>query len=532
MNRNRLKPPCRRQDRPGRCSMAISSSSPVARPTWSEGVTSEIGREFEPTESTNSWGQLYSLSGRAPQVDALALLRLARHDQRFYWAKPAAGPDTGERLAAIGVAAELATPPLLNPSAANGPDRFALIRQQATQLFTGSVHLVLDADSSPRSIMASEGHPARPRLFGGFAFSPEFVPDNTWSVFHPAHFVLPHFQLYEVGEERWLTVNTLLPESESRTGVLAGMKDALAALYQALEGAMLSTHYPGDNPQSPPNQPPETRYPMSTDQWQTMVRQATDAIQAGNLQKVVLSRVAEIRRSHPPDLEKVIVDFRSDYANCFHFLFEPARERFFLGATPELLVELRERSFQTMALAGSAPRGRNEVDDQLFAQQLLNSAKNCHEHQLVVDSVRNRLTHISSDLHIPTEPAIFRLHNIQHLLTPISGRVNTDAETDVLTLVELLHPTPAMGGVPASEALRFLAESEPVPRGWYAAPVGWLDANLDGAFAVAIRSAICQYERAWLYAGAGIVEDSDPEREWAEIELKFKPMLSVLTDQR
>ena len=98
----------------------------------------------------------------------------------------------------------------------------------------------------------------------------------------------------------------------------------------------------------------------------------------------------------------------------------------------------------------------------------------------------------------------------------------------MLPLLEALHPTPAMGGVPQAQAMDYIAQAEPVPRGWYASPVGWIDHNLDGAFAVAIRSAVSQNERVWLYAGAGIVADSIPQKEWDETALKFKPMLGAL----
>ena len=118
------------------------------------------------------------------------------------------------------------------------------------------------------------------------------------------------------------------------------------------------------------------------------------------------------------------------------------------------------------------------------------------------------------------------LSNIQHLFTPIRATLNK-AE-GILPLVEVLHPTPALGGSPRDLALDFISRAEPTPRGWYAAPVGWIDYKLDGAFAVAIRSAVAQERRAWLYAGAGIVADSVPEKEWAETGLKFRPMLEAL----
>jgi menaquinone-specific isochorismate synthase len=141
-------------------------------------------------------------------------------------------------------------------------------------------------------------------------------------------------------------------------------------------------------------------------------------------------------------------------------------------------------------------------------------------------SMLERLAPLTSQLEISPQPGVHKLRNIQHLFTPVRARLL--APDGVLPLVHLLHPTPALGGSPRALAMQFIQKAEPVPRGWYAAPVGWIDYRLDGAFAVAIRSAVSQENRAWLYAGAGIVADSQPRREWEETALKFQPMLHAL----
>ena len=140
--------------------------------------------------------------------------------------------------------------------------------------------------------------------------------------------------------------------------------------------------------------------------------------------------------------------------------------------------------------------------------------------------MRGRLTGLGAELEIPDAPVVYTLSNIQHLYTPIQGKLA--AAIGVLPLVETLHPTPALGGAPREQALAFISQAESVPRGWYAAPVGWIDHNLDGAFGVAIRSAVAQRQRVWLYAGAGIVADSEPEKEWAETGWKFRPIQQAL----
>jgi menaquinone-specific isochorismate synthase len=249
-------------------------------------------------------------------------------------------------------------------------------------------------------------------------------------------------------------------------------------------------------------------------------------MKANELQKVVLSRVCEIRFAERVDVDNALDYLREKYAGCYLFLFEPSPHLAFYGATPELLVKVEGREIETMALAGSIRRGGSDAEDEALAQELLDDPKNRYEHALVADSVRARLASLTDELDAHDAPEIMKLSNIQHLYTPIRGRLK--AKSGVLPLVEALHPTPAMGGVPQEAAMDYIARAEPVPRGWYASPVGWIDHNLDGAFAVAIRSAISQNERVWLYAGAGIVADSTPQKEWDETALKFKPMLGAL----
>jgi menaquinone-specific isochorismate synthase len=244
------------------------------------------------------------------------------------------------------------------------------------------------------------------------------------------------------------------------------------------------------------------------------------------LQKVVLSRVAEIRFTHKVNVDAAL-DYLSDqYADCYRFLFEPRPHHAFFGATPELLAQVQGRQLQTMALAGSIRRGHNAVEDDAYAAEIFIDPKNRHEHALVVEALRERLQPMTSELDVPDVPDVLKLSNIMHLHTPVAGTLK--AEAGVLPVIERLHPTPAMGGKPRDMALRFMTDIEPVPRGWYAAPIGWIDHNLDGMFGVAIRSAVSQDKRVWLYAGVGIVSGSESESEWQETALKFRPMLDAL----
>lgn len=462
--------------------------------------------------------RVISLFAAAPDLDVDAFLQSAYGQERFYWSEPGplALPLT---MAGIGIAAEIRAAPVLDPEIeyAHLPGhRFAEIADASRQLFTGSLVQPAELTTEIGSFTDWSHHPARPRLFGGFAFQDDFVPDNTWSVFYPAQFVLPHFQWVRIGKEAFLTINALIPLDEEPSESLDGLREALAARLALTSRSQRHSITPHD-----------IHYPMSADMWRDIVRNATQAIAEEHLEKVVLSRVCEVRTKELIDAAATLKFLNSHYNDSYRFIFEPVPHHAFFGATPELLIQKTGDSIITMALAGSAARGQTIEHDERLASQLLASRKDRHEHQLVVDTIHRNLDGLMAEIHIPTEPRMLKLINIQHLLTPIEGRLR-NSKLGILPLVNLLHPTPAMGGVPSGAALAFLRRAELVPRGWYAAPIGWLDACGDGVFAVAIRSAVTQHSRAWLYAGAGIVGDSEPEREWVETSLKFRPMLGAL----
>lgn len=455
--------------------------------------------------------RLVSLYTPVSGLGALDFLRGTRGQERFYFAEPGGESE----LAGVGVAAELVVPPILGDDAAALPfQRFDDIEAQARRLFDGAILLAAQGTGG-NGTTPQDTSEARPRLFGGFAFQDDFVPDNTWSLFNPAEFTLPHYQFARRGDAAFLTINALIGPGDSLADTVDGLSEALAARLAHV------TTLPAEPPR-----PAGLRYPMTYDLWRGIVHQATGAIRNGHLQKVVLARVCEVRTAAPIDAVAPLEYLTGHYGDCYRFLFEPHPHHAFFGATPELLVRKAGRAVSTMALAGSIGRGPTPAADDVLAAQLLSSAKDRHEHQLVVDAIRANLNGLA--LEPPAAaPSVLRLRNIQHLLTSITGHTPGVGES-VLRLACRLHPTPAMGGAPSDEALAFLRRAEPVPRGWYAAPIGWLDGALDGAFAVAIRSAVTQHDRAWLYAGAGIVGASEPDAEWAETALKFRPMLGAL----
>ena len=463
--------------------------------------TGDWATEQSPVSSLQSFQEQRLVSYSLPVADlsAMAFLRHAEGQERFFW------EDVRDRItfAGFGAAANLM---------GWGNGRILHIRQQAQSLFQDAV-LLGDAPEL-----------ARPRLFGGFAFNEDFLPDNTWAAFQPAHFILPHYQFVKIGKEAWLTINALIPLADDPEHSLPILQEAL----QTRRDVLLET---GDwrletEQKSPVSNLQSLSYPMPPDEWARLINAVRQDIATTELKKVVLARVCEAKFDGRINIYRALDYLNDHYADCYRFVFEPRPFHTFLGATPELLAKVEGQTLTTMGLAGSIRRSADPLEDAALGQQLIESAKDRHEHEVVVMSILSRLAPLTSQLEISPAPGVYKLSNIQHLFTPIRG---TLAQPDgILPLIDALHPTPAMGGSPRALALDFISRAEPVPRGWYASPVGWIDYKLDGAFAVGIRSAVVQERRAWLYAGAGIVADSEPEKEWAETGLKFRPMLEAM----
>lgn len=438
------------------------------------------------------YGRLISTHIPCPDVTLAQFLQSGLGQERFYWENS----QDDVAFAAIGSALEIL---------AYGEDRFETIRHHAIEIFADA--MVLD-----------EQEPfAAPRLFGGFSFRDDFVPDVAWSDFPPAHFVLPHYQLVRVQDKTWLGINAHIPYGEPPLELLDDLKEALLAKVAELQSQTLHD--------LPSMTQTDLNYPLPYEVWQRYITDATKRMREGEFNKVVLSRVAELRFDNTVVVDKALDYLAETYPETYRFLFEPRPYSAFFGATPELLASVSGKAFSTMALAGSIQRGNTPAKTQGYANELLNSAKDRYEHQLVIDGIQERLRPLSDSVDIG-ETGIMTLSNIQHIHTAIEATLKRD--DGIIPIVEALHPTPALGGDPREIAMQMIGNYEAVPRGWYAAPVGWIDRNLDGQFAVAIRSAIAQEKRVWLYAGAGIVADSDPQKEWDEIALKFTPMLKAL----
>ncbi|MFW5974195.1 MAG: isochorismate synthase, partial [Natrialbaceae archaeon] len=325
-----------------------------------------------------------------------------------------------------------------------------------------------------------------------------------WNGFEVAAFTVPAVQVSHTDEGTWITAT----DSDE-----VATRETLERWTEAIANVDAP---PGH--ETPPAVESTTR---STDReaWTSQVLDALDRIERGDLEKVVLAQALTTDLSRPVDVTSTLSRLASRYPGCYRFAFDRADGGTFFGATPERLVAKRDTALSTEALAGSVPRGETAAEDEDYLTEMVESGKAQREHGFVVDSIRDNLRPHAIDVRVGDQ-TVRRLATIQHLRTPIEADLGPDRH--VLDVVGALHPTPAVGGAPQEAACEAIRSIETFDRGWYAGPIGWFDADGDGEFAVGIRSAVARGSTVTSFGGNGIVADSDPDEEWAEVQLKLE----------
>ena len=265
------------------------------------------------------------------------------------------------------------------------------------------------------------------------------------------------------------------------------------------------------------------RNPMA---WTAAVETAAARLRSGEAEKVVLAREVIAHGDGVVSAGNVVRGLRTAYPSCFTYLITGADGTAFAGASPELLVRRTGDHAFAQPMAGSAARGASDAEDERLALELSASVKDADEHRVVSQFVENALQPFATRVSA-RGPEVVRFTNIQHLATTVEAALLEPA-ADVLQLAAALHPTPAVGGWPRASADKLIDELEGMERGWYAGAVGWIDGHGDGEFAVALRCGLLWEDGARLYAGVGVMPDSDPARELEETELKFKALLTAL----
>ncbi len=421
----------------------------------------------------------------APQQTApQRILELAPEAPAFFWSGSGMDDDSDE-CAGIGVTHWLS---------AFGRQRFNQIQRQAETL---EQRFECVAFPGCRTIA--------PRFFGGLAFETGAANDAPWQSFGDGWFMLPRY-LYRGGHPASVT---LAVSGEDLTVDTAKQWTA-ETLHLLTALGNPSQHESTERGEPRLSLPPEPQFIAA-------VAAIHRQISRNRVAKVVAAHRAEIQFNQP--LNAIDVLRRLPTLRTTRFFFRRGGTCF-LGATPERLVSLRGNRVLSEALAGSAASGTAE------AQRLMSSAKEAHEHRLVVQAIQRQLKPYCERLMVPAKPEIRQLRGLQHLATPVHGTLA--APYHVLELAQALHPTPAVAGVPATRARRWIRRHEAEPRGWYSAPVGWFDTRGQGDLAVALRCCVVAGREASVFAGAGIVAGSDPRAEYRETILKMQPLLTAL----
>ncbi|MGI8428622.1 MAG: isochorismate synthase [Solirubrobacteraceae bacterium] len=436
-----------------------------------------------------------SLSAQlAGSVDPTAVVAAARRVGEHWFCLEQPERD-GWALAALGCVRAIE---------ARGPGRFGQVQARWRAFAAGAL-----ADSPGGA--SGSGLVA----LGGFAFAPDGGGSPGWDGFAPASLVVPEVSLSRRSELVWLTVNAEVAPDDTVAEAISRIHRRLAELGDA--------SLPLLDPS--PTGAYKVLSPMPPSHFEEAVARAVTRIRAGELEKIVLAREVEVHAPLAHDPAAILGVLREAFGSCYVFAVGRG-DATFVAASPELLVRREGQRASTVALAGSARRSADPAVDDHLGEQLIRSEKDREENAIVARRIARTLRAHSVWVTAAPEPVLVRIANIQHLASPI--RAQLASPLGAIELAGLLHPTPAVGGEPCERARTLIPALEGLDRGWYASPVGWVDATGDGEFCVALRCALLRGRLARCYAGCGIVRDSDPGAELAESEVKLEALLPLL----
>lgn len=440
---------------------------------------------------------LVSISEDIDQIDPLRLFANSSSyaSERWYWEHP----EEDVSIAVAGVA---------DSKIVRWQTRFSETKKAHSEMAS---NMILDS-------VDEAGHPGL-RFFSAFSFDPERKADlRVWKGFPAAYLMAPRAMLIKQGDRTSLIFTASISARREADTILRSLTALCDRTWKSLEREIQKTR-----PQVSTD--PTDADEQTSNAYRDSVARASQAIRDGAFEKVVLARYRDISTGNYFDIPGALNKLRTDYPGCYTFAV--ARHgSIFLGASPEQLIQQEQKQVKADTLAGSIRRGATPEEDAALADQLRNSQKDLHEHEICARAITEALEPLCAELNVSETPEIQTFNNVHHLFTPVTGTLSNGST--LLDLVERLHPTPAVGGYPRAGAQAFIRENEPFDRGWYAAPIGWLDADGNGEFIVALRSAIVSGQRARLFAGCGIMGESDPEQELAESNVKMRSMLGAL----
>lgn len=435
--------------------------------------------------------KLVSISIAVDALDPLAVLEsiFEPGEPHFY----AERPDIGSAIAGAETAAAFES---------TGPGRFEAVQRWIDAMLQDTIAV--------GDVSAPFGGP---HFFTGFAFADEVEAGEPFAA---ARVFVPRWQVARAGAVTTAVANFLVPPDAD----LNALAERVWRAHRKFGGFRYR-----ETPLTEPSAEAIFQVREAGD-YRAVVAKAVARIDAGEFMKIVLARAQEFASDQPLHPLRVLNGLRQRFPDCYAFSLANGRGQSFIGASPERLVRVSKGVLETEALAGSIRRGAGASEDAALAGTLLRSEKDRREHQHVLAAITARLEHLGLAPEYAAEPGLRRLANVQHLHTPI--RATLPENVRLLAVLAALHPTPAVGGSPLAAVLPAIRGLESFPRGLYAGAIGWSNARGGGEFFVGLRSALVDGGTARVYAGAGIVAGSTPEKEFAETELKFKAMLEAL----
>lgn len=439
--------------------------------------------------------KLVSISLAVDALDPLAVLEsiFEPGEPHFYTERP--GMETAIAGAEVTVEFE-----------SHGPGRFAAVQDFVDETLAHTI-AVGDVDAPFGG----------PHFFAGLAFRDEVEPGEP---FPAARVFVPRWQVAKAGTTTTAVAN-LLVKPGAELGALAERVWRAHAKFTGFRYREAPA-----TEEATPGAPIFTT--AETGDYRGAVARALEKIEAGEFRKIVLARARDVTADRPLHPLRMLNGLRQRFPDCYSFSFANGRGQSFIGASPERLVRASRGVLETEALAGSIRRGVGASEDAALASALLASEKDLREQRDVLEDIVARLRPLGLTLEFGPRPLLRRLANVQHLHTPV--RAVLPETVRLLDVLAALHPTPAVGGSPRAAAVERIRELEGFPRGLYAGALGWLNARGGGEFFVGIRSALVDGATARVFAGAGIVAGSTPEKEFAETELKFRAMLGALAE--
>ncbi len=357
-----------------------------------------------------------------------------------------------------------------------------------------------------------------PLFLGGMKFTSEHNEED-WQDFNDSTWFVPEFLILQKQNFRYLFFNFLL-QNPSKEQAIKKFKTKFEKLFK-INGS-------GENLSSPKIIKSSGDTPKDKKKWKQLVIESLGRISENQVEKVVLSRKVEMQLSNEPDMKLIIENLRKDYPNCYLFIYHHGKSSFF-GASPEKLAKFYNGCIEVDALAGSARRGKTEEEDIQIEKALLSDNKNLTEHNFVVEYIKNTISNLTEDFKIESNHTVKKLANIQHIWSRITAKLTN--KSSMMNILKELYPTPAICGYPKDAALHLIKKTEGYKRGLYSGIIGWFNFDDEGEFAVALRSALLTNNKLIAFAGGGIVQNSDPEAEYKETELKLKTILSLFKNE-